>query len=47
MHQKAKSYSPVRNIVYASKLEEQKKLEKLLREKYKQLKNDTGTKGKR
>jgi hypothetical protein len=31
-------YSPVRNIVYQSKLEEQKKLEKLLKEKYQQLK---------
>ena len=31
-------YSPIRNIVYQSKLEEQKKLEKLLKEKYQQLK---------
>ncbi len=31
-------YSTTRNIVFASKIEEQKKLEKLLREKYKQLK---------
>lgn len=31
-------YSPVRNIVYQSKIEEQKKLEKLLKEKYQQLK---------
>lgn len=31
-------YSATRNIVFASKIEEQKKLEKLLREKYKQLK---------
>ena len=36
--QKTIKYSPVRNIVYQSKLEEQKKLEKLLREKYQQLK---------
>jgi hypothetical protein len=32
-------YSATRNIVFASKIEEQKKLEKLLREKYKQLNN--------
>jgi hypothetical protein len=31
-------YSPVRNIVYQSKIEEQKKLEQKLREKYQQLK---------
>jgi hypothetical protein len=31
-------YSPVRNIVFQSKIEEQKKLEKLLKEKYQQLK---------
>jgi hypothetical protein len=31
-------YSPVRNIVFASKIEEQKKLEQRLREKYQQLK---------
>ena len=31
-------YSPVRNIVYQSKLEEQKKLEERLRQKYQQLK---------
>jgi len=36
--QKTIKYSPVRNIVYQSKLEEQKKLEKLLKEKYQQLK---------
>lgn len=30
-------YSPVRNIVFQSKLDEQKKLEKLLKERYKQL----------
>jgi hypothetical protein len=34
-------YSTVRNIVFQSKIEEQKKLEKLLKEKYKQLKNKT------
>ena len=31
-------YSPVRNIKFTSKIEEQKKLEKLLKEKYQQLK---------
>ena len=31
-------YSSVRNIVFQSKIEEQKKLEKLLKEKYQQLK---------
>ena len=31
-------YSTVRNIVFQSKIEEQKKLEKLLKEKYQQLK---------
>jgi hypothetical protein len=31
-------YSSVRNIVFQSKIEEQKKLEKRLREKYQQLK---------
>jgi hypothetical protein len=44
MHIKVKGYSGTRNIVYASKLEEQKKLEERLKEKYKQLKNDTATK---
>ena len=37
-------YSPVRNIVYQSKLEEQKKLEKLLKEKYQQLKKKENAK---
>ena len=37
MKQKIK-YSPVRNLVFASKIEEQKKLEQRLREKYQQLK---------
>ena len=37
MYKKVK-YSPVRNIVFQSKIEEQKKLEKLLKEKYQQLK---------
>jgi hypothetical protein len=36
--QRTIKYSPVRNIVYQSKLEEQKKLEQRLREKYQQLK---------
>ena len=44
MHQKVKGYSGTRNVVYASKLEEQKKLEQRLKEKYKQLKDDTNTK---
>lgn len=44
MHPKIKGYSDKRNIVFASKLEEQKKLEQRLKEKYKQLKNDTNTK---
>jgi cell division protein FtsX len=44
MHPKVKSYSDTRNVVYASKLEEQKKLEQRLKEKYKLLKNDTNTK---
>lgn len=47
MHPKVKSYSGSRNFVYAQKLEEQKKLEQRLKEKYKQLKNDTGTKRER
>jgi hypothetical protein len=37
MHPKIKGYSDTRNIVYASKLEEQKKLEALLKKKYKEL----------
>lgn len=44
MHPKVKSYSDKRNLVYASKLEEQKKLEERLKEKYKLLKNDSSTK---
>lgn len=44
MYQKVKGYSDKRNLVYASKLEEQKKLEERLKEKYKQLKNDSATK---
>lgn len=47
MHPKVKSYSGSRNLVYASKLEEQKKLEERLKEKYKQLKNDTDKQRKR
>lgn len=47
MHPKVKSYSGTRNLVYAAKLEEQKKLEQRLKEKYKQLKNDTTTKRER
>jgi hypothetical protein len=38
MHPKVKGYSGTRNIVYASKLEEQKKLEELLKKKYQLLK---------
>lgn len=38
MHPKIKGYSGTRNVVYASKLEEQKKLEELLKKKYKLLK---------
>jgi hypothetical protein len=38
MHPKIKGYSGTRNIVYASKLEEQKKLEELLKKKYQLLK---------
>jgi hypothetical protein len=44
MHPKIKGYSKARNIVFASKIEEQKKLEERLKEKYKQIKNDTATK---
>ena len=44
MHPKVKGYSDKRNVLYASKLEEQNKLEQRLKEKYKQLKNDTITK---
>jgi len=40
MHPKVKSYSGTRNIVYAAKLVEQKKLEKRLQEKYKQFKKE-------
>jgi hypothetical protein len=38
MHAKVKGYSGTRNVVYASKLEEQKKLEELLKKKYQLLK---------
>jgi hypothetical protein len=38
MHPKVKGYSGTRNVVYASKLEEQKKLEELLKKKYQLLK---------
>jgi hypothetical protein len=38
MHPKIKGYSGTRNVVYASKLEEQKKLEELLKKKYQLLK---------
>ena len=41
MHPKVKGYSSTRNIVYAAKLEEEKKLEQRLKEKYKQLQNAT------
>jgi hypothetical protein len=39
-------YSPVRNIVFQSKIEEQKKLEQRLREKYQQLKKKENAKHK-
>jgi hypothetical protein len=39
MHPKVKGYSGTRNVVYASKLEEQKKLEELLKKKYQLLKS--------
>jgi hypothetical protein len=38
MHPKVKGYSGTRNVVYASKLAEQKKLEELLKKKYQLLK---------
>jgi hypothetical protein len=38
MHPKIKGYSGTRNVVYAAKLEEQKKLEELLKKKYQLLK---------
>lgn len=38
---KNNKYSPTRNIVFASKIEEQKKLEQRLKERYKQLNNKT------
>ena len=36
--QRTIKYSPVRNIVFASKIDEEKKLEQRLKERYKQLK---------
>jgi hypothetical protein len=44
MNKGIKGYSKVRNKVFLSKIEEQKKFEELLKQKYKQLKNDTATK---
>jgi hypothetical protein len=38
MHPKVKGNSGTRNVVYASKLKEQKKLEELLKKKYQLLK---------
>lgn len=38
MHTRAKSYSPIRNKVYASKLKEELDLKLRLQQKYKQLK---------
>jgi hypothetical protein len=44
--QRTIKYSPVRNIVFQSKIEEQKKLEQRLREKYQQLKKKENAKHK-